>query len=64
MFSIIVFLALISAVVFIHEYGHYYFARKYGLKVTRFLIFGVSFANEFVIKNINTIKILILNRYN
>ena len=43
MFSIIVFLALISVVVFIHEYGHYYFARKYGLKVTRFLIFGLPF---------------------
>ncbi len=43
MFTIIAFLALISVVVFIHEYGHYYFARKYGLKVTRFLICGLPF---------------------
>ena len=35
---IISFLALISVVVFIHEYGHYYFARKYGVGVTAFSI--------------------------
>ena len=43
MLSLISFLILISIVVFIHELGHYYFARKYGVKVTRFLIFGLPF---------------------
>jgi len=42
-FKILAFIALISVVIFIHEYGHYYFARKYGVKVTRFLIFGLPF---------------------
>ena len=35
---ILPFLALILVVVFIHEYGHYYFAKKYGVKVTDFSI--------------------------
>ncbi len=35
---IIPFLILITVVVFIHEYGHYYFARKYGVGVTDFSI--------------------------
>ena len=39
MFSYIVpFLILILVVVFIHEWGHYYFARKYGVGVTDFSI--------------------------
>ena len=39
MFSYIVpFLVLILIVVFIHEYGHYYFARKFGVGVTDFSI--------------------------
>ena len=29
---ILPFLILIMIVVFIHEYGHYYFARKYGVE--------------------------------
>ena len=32
------FLLLITIVVFIHEYGHYYFAKKYGVGVTDFSI--------------------------
>ena len=32
------FLILILIVVFIHEYGHYYFAKKYGVGVTDFSI--------------------------
>ena len=32
------FLVLITVVVFIHEYGHYYFARLYGVGVTDFSI--------------------------
>ena len=36
--SILPFLVLILVVVFIHEYGHYYFAKKYGVKVTDFSI--------------------------
>ena len=35
---LIPFLILILVVVFIHEYGHYYFARKYGVGVTDFSI--------------------------
>ena len=35
---IIPFLILLTIVVFIHEYGHYYFARKYGVGVTTFSI--------------------------
>tara|TARA_Y100000590_G_scaffold329504_1_gene374209 strand:+ start:2180 stop:3286 length:1107 start_codon:yes stop_codon:yes gene_type:complete len=38
MIYIIPFLILITIVVFIHEYGHYYFARKYGVGVTDFSI--------------------------
>ena len=39
MFSYILpFLFLILVVVFIHEYGHYYFAKKYGVGVTDFSI--------------------------
>ena len=32
------FLALITLVVFIHEYGHYYFAKKFGVGITDFSI--------------------------
>ena len=32
------FILLITVVVFIHEYGHYYFAKKYGVGVTDFSI--------------------------
>ena len=35
---IIPFMVLILVVVFIHEYGHYYFARRYGVGVTDFSI--------------------------
>ena len=35
---IIPFIILISVVVFIHEYGHYYFAKKYGVGITDFSI--------------------------
>jgi regulator of sigma E protease len=35
---IIPFISLILVVVFIHEYGHYYFAKKYGVGVTDFSI--------------------------
>ena len=35
---LIPFLILITIVVFIHEYGHYYFAKKYGVGVTDFSI--------------------------
>ena len=40
---IISFLILLTIVVFIHEYGHYYFARKYGVGVTAF---SVGFGKE------------------
>ncbi len=35
---IIPFIILLTIVVFIHEYGHYYFAKKYGVGVTDFSI--------------------------
>ena len=35
---ILPFIVLLTVVVFIHEYGHYYFARKYGVGVTDFSI--------------------------
>ena len=35
---ILPFLLLILVVVFIHEYGHYYFAKRYGVGVTDFSI--------------------------
>ena len=35
---ILSFIVLISIVVFIHEYGHYYFAKKYKVGVTDFSI--------------------------
>ena len=35
---ILPFIILILVVVFIHEYGHYYFAKKYGVGVTDFSI--------------------------
>ena len=39
MFSFILpFIILILVVVFIHEYGHYYFAKKYGVGITDFSI--------------------------
>ena len=40
---LIPFLILITVVVFIHEYGHYYFAKKYGVGVTDF---SIGFGNE------------------
>ncbi len=35
---IIPFLILLTVVVFVHEYGHYYFARRYGVGITDFSI--------------------------
>ena len=35
---IISFIVIISVIVFIHEYGHYYFARRFGIKVEKFSI--------------------------
>ena len=35
---ILPFLILLTIVVFVHEYGHYYFARRYGVGVTAFSI--------------------------
>ena len=35
---ILPFIVLILVVVFIHEYGHYYFAKKYGVGITDFSI--------------------------
>tara|TARA_Y100000590_G_scaffold469891_2_gene660387 strand:+ start:2225 stop:3334 length:1110 start_codon:yes stop_codon:yes gene_type:complete len=46
MFNFILpFIILILVVVFIHEYGHYYFARKYGVGVTDF---SIGFGKEII----------------
>ena len=42
---IIPFIILILVVVFIHEYGHYYFAKKYGVGVTDF---SIGFGQEII----------------
>ena len=42
---IIPFIILILIVVFIHEYGHYYFAKKYGVGVTDF---SIGFGKEII----------------
>ena len=42
---IIPFIILILVVVFIHEYGHYYFAKKYGVGVTDF---SIGFGQELI----------------
>ena len=47
---IIPFLILILVVVFIHEYGHYYFARKYGVGVTDF---SIGFGKNYLVGMIN-----------
>ena len=39
------FLVIFSFIVIIHEYGHYYFAKKAGAKVEQFFIFGLPFFN-------------------
>ncbi len=41
---IVPFIILLSVVVFVHEYGHYYFAKKYGVGVTDF---SIGFGKEF-----------------
>ena len=35
---LIPFIILLTVVVFVHEYGHYYFAKKYGVGITDFSI--------------------------
>ena len=42
---ILPFIFLILVVVFIHEYGHYYFAKKYGVGVTDF---SIGFGREII----------------
>ena len=42
---LIPFLVLLTIVVFIHEYGHYYFARRYGVGVTDF---SIGFGKELI----------------
>jgi len=42
---LIPFLILITIVVFIHEYGHYYFAKKYGVGITDF---SIGFGKEII----------------
>jgi len=42
---IIPFILLITVVVFIHEYGHYYFAKKFGVGVTDF---SIGFGKEII----------------
>ena len=45
LFYLVSFLVLFSFIVIIHEYGHYYFAKKAGAKVEQFFIFGLPYFN-------------------
>ena len=45
MIYLLSFLILFSFIVIIHEYGHYYFAKKAGAKVEQFFIFGLPYFN-------------------
>ena len=45
---IIPFIILLTVVVFIHEYGHYYYAKKYGVGVTDF---SIGFGKELFVFN-------------
>ena len=40
------FIILIIVVVFVHEYGHYFFARRYGVGVTDF---SIGFGKEYIV---------------
>ena len=42
---VIPFIILVTIVVFIHEYGHYYFAKKYGVGITDF---SIGFGKEII----------------
>ena len=46
---IIPFIILLTVVVFVHEYGHYYYAKKYGVGVTDF---SIGFGKEISIYNL------------
>ncbi|MFH0987802.1 MAG: RIP metalloprotease RseP [Parcubacteria group bacterium] len=54
--TIILFLLLLSLLVFVHELGHFYFARKFGVKVDEFgfgippRIFGLQFFQKIKLK--------------
>ena len=43
LYAILAFFILLTVVVFVHEYGHYYFAKKYGVKVE---VFSIGFGKE------------------
>jgi len=47
---ILPFIVLILVVVFIHEYGHYYFAKKYGVGSQIFLL---DLAKKYLVGMIN-----------
>ena len=47
---IIPFLVLLTVVVFVHEYGHYYYAKKYGVGVTDF---SIGFEKKFLLLKTN-----------
>ena len=50
---IIPFIILLTVVVFIHEYGHYYFAKRYGVGVTDF---SIGFGKRFLVLMINQVQ--------
>ena len=50
---ILPFIILILVVVFIHEYGHYYFAKRYGVGVTDF---SIGFGQEILVGTINQVQ--------
>jgi membrane-associated protease RseP (regulator of RpoE activity) len=49
---IVPFIVLILIVVFIHEYGHYYFAKKYGVGL---LIFQLDLVKKYLVGMISQV---------
>ena len=50
---ILPFIILLTVVVFVHEYGHYYFAKRYGVGVTDFLL---VLAKKFLVLQIRMVQ--------
>ena len=47
---VVPFIILLTVVVFVHEYGHYYYAKKYGVGVTDF---SIGLEEKFLVIKIN-----------
>lgn len=65
LFNLLVFFISIGLIIFVHEYGHYYFAKKYGVKVHVFSIgFGKSIYEKIDKNGVNwAVRVLPLGGY-